>query len=137
MSDTAVGQRELQVHRFSCRNDGCGKKTFAEQVPGLTVRYGRRSVVASEALRAIALALTGRPGVRLAERLVTAVSRMTLLRLSCTLPDPALTVGPRALGFALRRRRIYGTILIDITTGKPVDVLPDRTADTVTKYRRG
>ncbi|SNS73713.1 hypothetical protein [Actinomadura mexicana] len=54
MSDTAVGEQELliylRVHRLVCRNDGCGKKAFAEQVPGLTVRYGRRSVAAGEAL---------------------------------------------------------------------------------------
>jgi hypothetical protein len=64
LSDTAIGTQELlidlRVHRFFCHNDACAKKTFVEQVPGLTSRYGRRSVVAGEALRAIALGLGGR-----------------------------------------------------------------------------
>jgi hypothetical protein len=34
---------DLQVRRFFCGNPGCAKTTFAEQVPGLTVRYGRRT----------------------------------------------------------------------------------------------
>jgi hypothetical protein len=44
LSDSAVSGQELlihlRVHRFLCRNGACGKKTFVEQVPGLTVRYG-------------------------------------------------------------------------------------------------
>lgn len=46
LTDTAVGRQEvlthLRVHRFRCGNDACARQTFAEQVPGLTVRYGRR-----------------------------------------------------------------------------------------------
>ncbi|SNR57979.1 transposase family protein [Actinomadura mexicana] len=71
----------LQVRRLFCRNIGCTKKTFAEQVPGLTVRHGRRSARLTEALRSIALALGGRAAERLAGRLVSTVGRSTLLRL--------------------------------------------------------
>jgi hypothetical protein len=46
LSDLAVsGQEvmiELSARRFFCVAAGCGKVTFAEQVPGLTVRYRRR-----------------------------------------------------------------------------------------------
>jgi len=38
--------------------------------------------------------------------------------------------------FALRRGRIYGSILIDITTRQPVDVLADRTADSLADWLR-
>jgi len=60
LSDSAIAGREttieLRVRRFFCVTAGCGKKTFAEQVPGLTTRYGRRSTGLRDALRAIALA---------------------------------------------------------------------------------
>ncbi|WP_169744504.1 transposase family protein [Spirillospora albida] len=101
LSDTAVGGQELlihlRVHRFLCRNDSCAKKTFVEQVPGLTVRYGRRSLGASAALQAISLALGGRAGARLAGHLAASVSRMTLIRMLRRLPDPVVEAeGPRA-----------------------------------------
>ena len=70
LADTASGGQEvlidLQVRRFFCGNPACAKTTFAEQVPGLTTRYGRRTPGLDQMLQAIALALSGRPGSRLA-----------------------------------------------------------------------
>ena len=69
LADPASGGQEvlidLQARRFFCKNQACAKATFAEQVPGLTVRYGRRTCGLQAVLAAVALALGGRAGARL------------------------------------------------------------------------
>ena len=140
LADTPAGGRavviRLSVRRFFCDRAECPKKTFAEQVPGLTVRRGRRTPPLARALTGIALALAGRAGARLAALLDHGVGKNSLLRLVMALPDPEPGV-VRVLAvddFAFRKGRDYGTILINAETGAVADLLRDREARTLADW---
>jgi len=127
---------ELHVRRFRYRENACSRATFVEQIDGLTFRYGRRSSGLQTVLQRLAVMLAGRAGARLAKALTVAVSRSTLLRLIRTLPDPVFP-SPRVLGVdesALRKGNVYTTLLVDVETRKPVDLLPDRSVATVSGW---
>jgi transposase len=60
-------------------------------------------------------------------------SRTTILRIIRQTP-PLATPTPNMLGvddWAFRRSKTYGTILINLEDGSPVDLLPDRQAVTL------
>jgi transposase len=120
----------LRVRRFRCTNRRCPRRTFAEQAPQVVARYARRTEGLRTALEHVGLALGGRPGQRLSAHLGLPASRATLLHLVRSLPEPCVPAA-RVLGvdeFATRRGRVYGTVLVNVETHRPVDLLDDRSS---------
>lgn len=127
---------ELHVRRFFCRNQECPRSIFTERLPQVVAPYARRTTRLTDLLSLIGFALGGEAGKRVVEGIGLATSPDTLLRLIGLAQEPAIAV-PRVLGvddFSFRRSRIFGTILVDLEKRIPIDLLPDREAETLEKW---
>lgn len=127
---------QLQARRFRCTNADCPRRIFTERLPEVARPWARRSERLAEVQRHLGLALGGAAGSRLADRLAMPVSGATLLRLVARTAPPT-PPAPRVVGldeWAWRRGVIYGTILCDLERGTLIDLLPDRSAETVAAW---
>lgn len=127
---------DMTIPRFFCDNQDCEAKTFAERMPDFIEPYAHRTNRLASQQEQVAFALGGEAGSRLLAILRMAISPDTLLRHIRKAPEPGVTT-PRILGvddWSKRKGHSYGTILVDLEAHRPVDLLPDRSAESFAKW---
>jgi transposase len=129
-------QLHLSVRRFFCHHQNCMRCTFAETFSGLLRFKARRTQRLSQQQLAVAFAVSGEAGRRLLPALAMPLSGDTLIGDIRKMPEERMKT-PRVLGiddWAKKRGRTYGTILVDLETNRPLDLLDSREVGDVTAW---
>ncbi len=125
----------LAIRKFKCWNSRCKRKVFSEQNQ-VILRYSRRTNRVLKILESFAIELTGKLGSFMSKQLFIDVSISTITRMAHNQQLPEIKQ-PRVLGvddWAYRKGISYGTILIDMETSKPIDILPSREGKDLKKW---
>ena len=127
---------ELRVRRFFCDNPACARQLFTERLPAIAAPWARRTQRLLNLQQKIGLAAGGSAGTALCHDLGCPAGVDLLLDLLRRLPLPTFPT-PRVLGvddWAKRKGQSYGTILVDHERECVVDVLADRTPETIAQW---
>jgi transposase len=141
MRDLPWQGRQVEIHlkarRFRCLNKECGRKIFAESLPDIAARKARETTRLREIVGLIGYALGGLPGERLLNRLGIKNSDDTVLRRVKTRRHGASQPAVRVLSvddWAWRKKQRYGTMLLNLERSQVIDLLPDRSADSLSHW---
>ena len=126
----------LVTRRFFCDHTSCARRIFTERLPTMVTPYARRTCRLRQQHSAVGLALGGRAAAQLTEALHVPLGRDGLLADIRAVPLPAFPP-PTVIGiddWAFRKGCTYGTIVLDLETHRPIDLLADRTTETVAAW---
>ena len=128
---------DLRLGRWRCRNRRCERQTFVERLPDTAVPVARRTRRVVELLQLLGHTAGGRPGEKLAARFAIPASDNTILRQRKRWAAGRATAAVRAVGiddWSWRKGWTYGTIIVDLEQHEVVEVIAERSTQTVADW---
>lgn len=129
---------KLTSRRFVCENPDCDQEIFTERLVQLAAPWARRT----ERLSRLQQQIVCSTGASCGSRLCTALGMPVSIDALLNLIRHVRTVAPcelRIIGvddWPKRKGQCYGTIIVDHERGDIVDILPDRTPETLAAWLR-
>jgi transposase len=118
---------QVQVRKFFCTNLFCERKVFTERFSWIEP-YLRRTKRLHKVFTMLTLATNCSAAARIAHLMHTTISHDSLLRLIHQMTIPIYSQ-PCRIGlddFAFKKRNRYGTLIVDLDSKKPIDLLNSR-----------
>lgn len=125
----------LKTRKFKCKNTNCSQKVFSEQISSIP-KYARKTLRVSKILDTMSIELTGKLASTFSKQFSIDASHSSMIRIAnnCQLPviEQAKILGVD--DWAFRKGVNYGTILVDMETSRPIDLLPTRNSADLKKW---
>jgi transposase len=131
-------QLAMDVRRFQCRTPSCPQRIFTERLPQTVSPYARETQRHAATVETLAFALGGKPTQRVAEAIGMPIDDAGVIRRlrRATVDTPSTVTVVGIDDFAFKKNERYGSILVDLQERRPLDLLPDRTKETVEEWMR-
>jgi transposase len=135
---TLIGKKlvlTIHVNKFKCENQACHTKIFCQRMRGFLEKNQQKTERLLDYLKTVAFTNTGEGGARICQNSNIQVSGDTLIRLVKGW-NPS-DKKPTKIGvddWAYKKSHTYGTLIVDLETHCPVDVLKGSDSDTLKKW---
>jgi len=125
----------LHARKFLCGNQACSQRVFCERFGEVIAPFARMTARLEAALTSLALFTSAKSAERIGQVLGYAGSASTLLRCAHRYQPPVVAASHISVDdFAFRRGHAYGTIIVDLSTNRPIELLCERSVDSLTTY---
>jgi transposase len=131
----------LKARRFRCGQAGCKREVFTERYVDWVVAYARRINRLSELLSQLGILVGSSTASEISKLVSVEASPSTTLRQVKNREVPKIAIQAAstlsAIGvddFAFKRRKSYGTVIVNLETKKAIELLPDRTSESLAKW---
>ncbi len=131
-----LSQIRLLVKRFRCLNVTCPRATFVETLADWLAKYAHRTHRLQRVQGKVAVYLGAEAGACLLTELGMPISPDSLLSklrsLSCESAEKVKVLGVD--DFSFRRGKTFGTILVDLEKQQTIELLENRSAETLIEW---
>lgn len=130
----------VKTRKFRCRNEHCLRQVFSEKHSSLVAPYKRNTLEVEARIREVSLKTTSRIASELLHGQNIFYSQSSCLRSAHkAFSSTAHGSRPVSIGiddFAQKKGHIYGSVIVDQITRRPVAILPCREGDELDKFLR-